>query len=324
MNSAIHYSDFVILGGNCISENMHVDFIDCFKLLLDTNFEILKNDLCESFGLKKIPKRSEEQIVEGVLSTSPKEKDKKIKDKNYYICHVCCMYNTVVKIFDRDLFDAISDKKTPLIVRQNYEYILMHFILDFWNLSSIYSREFGIEIKHKCYAQAYEHFMPIHQFLRQTLYGQVSLDSFSDMHTNSGILVIRQLIEIRIRRAFGIYSYVDSNGNLKPINMSTIFELLKKYNDDIEFPFKLSNIERIYRWSNMYVHSGLYELSWVPYFLELFLRPLSFGKEPNINGYNINSGIRTSKEIVEKIHEELLQQNSNYKIYGGKCECIFK
>ena len=54
---------------------------------------------------------------------------------------------------------------------------------------------------------------------------------------------------IRIRRAFGVLSYLDeSNGNLLPLDLSTVFECLKKYEKSIAHPLKLENIERIYKW----------------------------------------------------------------------------
>ncbi|EIS9525830.1 hypothetical protein L0775_003817 [Clostridioides difficile] len=98
--------------------------------------------------------------------------------------------------------------------------------------------------------------MNLHQVLRQNLYGQQSLHSFVDMETSCSIAIIRQIIELRIRRAFGIIAFLDKDGNVKPLNMSSIFNVLKKYKKDIYFPIDLSNIERIYSWSNMFVHSG--------------------------------------------------------------------
>jgi len=194
--------------------------------------------------------------------------------------------------------------------------------LNFWVLSSEYAESFEVETKHRCSSRTHEHFMPLHQFLRQALFGQVSYDSFTDMHSGCSILVIRQLIEVRLRQAFGVYSYIDNNGKLIPLSMSTLFDALDTYKQNIKFPFELSTIYRIYKWSNMYVHSGLKEYSWVSYFLEKFLRPLSFGEVPNEKGYNINSGIHTTKETIDRIYEFLLKDKQDLKLYGSKCECI--
>ena len=50
--------------------------------------------------------------------------------------------------------------------------------------------------------------MSVHQVLRQSLFGQASFDSFADMEISASIAVIRQLVELRLRRAFGVLAYI--------------------------------------------------------------------------------------------------------------------
>lgn len=66
---------------------------------------------------------------------------------------------------------------------------------------------------------------------------------------------IKLLLEIlktmlRMRRAFGTISYIDQNDNIKPLDMSKLFEVLKEYEKEMEWPIILSNFERIYKWGN--------------------------------------------------------------------------
>ena len=75
--------------------------------------------------------------------------------------------------------------------------------------------------------------MNLHQVLRQNLYGQQSLHSFVDMETSCSIAIIRQIIELRIRRAFVIIVFLDKDENVKPLNMSSIFNVLKKNKKEI-------------------------------------------------------------------------------------------
>lgn len=136
------------------------------------------------------------------------------------------------------------------------------------------------------------------------------------MEISASIAIIRQLVELRIRRAFGVLSYVDeSNGNLRPLDLSIVFECIKKYEKNIEFPLKLENIERIYKWANMYVHFGKTELSWIPYYIENKLRELSFGQQLN-DGWNVNNGIVVSDKIIQDIHAELLKDKPKLKIFS--------
>lgn len=147
--------------------------------------------------------------------------------------------------------------------------------------------------------------MPLHQVLRQTLYTPYSYNSFSDLEICASIPVIRQLIEIRLRRAFGCMAYIDENENLVPLDMSTLLKSLKRHRTEITFPINLQSIERIYKWSNQYVHSGKEDFRWIPYFLEFVLRPLSFGNKDK-HGFNIKNGISTTQAVIKQIHQELI------------------
>ena len=79
----IKYGDYIFLGCNVIPGELQVSFLDYFKFLLDTNFEDLEKQLQESLEIKKFQQRSNEQIIEGIIATTPKELEKKRKNKNY-------------------------------------------------------------------------------------------------------------------------------------------------------------------------------------------------------------------------------------------------
>ena len=170
----------------------------------------------------------------------------------------------------------------------------------------------------------YIHYMPVHRVLRQTLYGQVSCNSFTNMEISASIAVIRQLIELRIRRAFGVLSYIDpESGGLIPLELSKLFDVIKAHKEQITFPLKIENIERIYKWSNMYVHSGKCELSWIPYYIETILKELSFGQKTE-HSWDVKNGITTTNEVIERILDELLVGHPKYKIYACKPECVIR
>lgn len=220
----------------------------------------------------------------------------------------------------------MSKEETPQITLHNYEHILKWMLIDSEELCNLYNNIMKSDFKYKANIDnRYTHYMPIHQILRQSLFGQVSAHSFSDMEISASIAVIRQLIEIRIRRAFGVVSYIDSQGNLIPLDLSKIFEVIKRHKQEIEFPIAIENIERIYKWANMYIHSGRQELSWIPYFIEAVLKELSFGKWEE-NQWDIKNGISTTQSIVDEIHKELLAtvNNSDLKIYSCKLELTLK
>lgn len=322
----IKYGDYICLGWNAAPEELQVSFLDYFKFLLETNFEGLENQLKELLGIKKFPRRSNEQLIEGIIATTPKELEKKRKDKNYYICNAICLFETIKRIFTKDLYDTLIKEGTPQIALHNYEHILRWMLIDSGELCNLYNNNMKSDFKYEAnIAGRYTHHMPIHQILRQSLFGQVSAHSFADLEISASIAVIRQLIEIRIRRAFGAISYIDSQENLVPLDLSRIFEVVKRHKQEIEFPVAIENIERIYKWANIYIHSGLQELSWIPYFIETVLKELSFGKWEG-DKWDVKNGISTTQSVIDAIYNELLNASTrdDLKIYSCKPELTLK
>ncbi|WP_277259103.1 hypothetical protein [Phascolarctobacterium succinatutens] len=81
-------------------------------------------------------------------------------------------------------------------------------------------------------------------------------------------------------------------------------------------------IERIYKWANMYVHSGKIEHSWI-YYIENKLKELSFGQQRN-DGWNGNNGIVVSDIIIQTVHAELLKDKLKLRIFLCVTECASK
>ena len=82
-------------------------------------------------------------------------------------------------------------------------------------------------------------------------------------------------------------------------------------------------IERIYKWANMYVHSGKTELSWIPYYIENKLKELSF-EQQRIDRLNDNNGIVLSDIIIQTVHAELLKDRPKLKIFSCVPKCARK
>lgn len=323
MKEEIKYGDFVALGWNAVPEEMQVDFLSYLNYFVNSGVAELENRLTTQFELKSLPKRSVDEILEGILACSPKELEKKRKGENYYICNALCLLEVVKKIFDRDLYAVLSKPGIPSIMLHNYCHILKWVLMDSEELCNQYSNFILGDTKYPSNIDSrYIHYMPVHQVLRQALYGQVSCNSFVDMEISASIAVIRQLIELRIRRAFGVLSYFEKESEkLIPLDLSKLFEVIKTHKEEISFPLKLENIERIYKWSNMYVHSGKCELSWIPYYVETILKELSFGQTVG-NSWDVKNGIATTVEVIQQIHNELLEGHPKYKIFACKPECV--
>ena len=325
MKSPIEYGDYLFLGANTLPEEMQVNFLDYLKYFVESGATILEKQLIEKFNVKSLPKRNANQIIEGVLACSPTDLARKRKDKNYYLCNAVCLIETLKNIFNADLYDKLKSLSVPSIALYNYEHILQWMLIDSGELCNLYSNNVLQDFTYCSHMDArYIHYMSVHQVLRQALFGQVSFNSFADMEISASIAVIRQLVELRIRRAFGVISYIEKDsGRLVPLDLSRIFDCLKKYQNDIEFPLKIENIERTYKWANMYTHSGICELSWIPYYIETILRKFSFG-EITEKGWDVKNAISISDAVLQRIYEELLINQPNLEIYRCKPECTIR
>ena len=304
------YENFLLIGANALPDAMQVDFLNYLEWLMKDNFAPLENELKNRLEINKLQKRSNEQLIEGMIVTSQKEFDKKTQDKNFYICHALSVLYVMRQIFTHDFFDILritaSDKHTKFLANE-YEQILRHILLDVEDLCSLYSRTIKKESKYQSYIRSrYIHTAAVHQVLRQGLYGNISFHSFSDKEISATIGTIRQLIELRIRKSFGVMAFEDQKGNICPLDMSMLFGVIKKYQRDIRFPIKLENIIRIYKWANSFVHSGLGDYNWVPFLIEFILRNLSFGEEKDY-GWNINNGISMSQKTIDAIRNDLIR-----------------
>lgn len=325
MKSQIEYGDYLWLGANALPEEMQVNFLHYLEYFIESGINILEKKLIETFNVKSLPKRNAEQIIEGVLACTPADLESKRKNKNYYLCHAICLLETLKNIFNVDLYNKLKSLPLTSIALYNYEHILHWILVDVEELYNLYNNNVLQDFKYCNHIdKRYIHCMSVHQVLRQSLFGQVSFNSFTDMEISASIAVIRQLVELRIRRAFGVISYIEKESEkLVPLDLSRVFDCLKKHKNDIEFPLKIENIERIYKWANMYIHSGKCELSWIPYYIETILRKFSFG-EITEKGWDAKNAISTSHAVIQEIYKELLINQPNLEIYSCQLECIIR
>jgi hypothetical protein len=91
----------------------------------------------------------------------------------------------------------------------------------------------------------------------QTIYGRYSGLTHTDRAAFAPVSILRTSIELRMRRAFGIQSYLDPrNENTKPIQMSELFDVVFSFARQIYASVDLHDVNRLYKWSSPYLHAG--------------------------------------------------------------------
>lgn len=125
-------------------------------------------------------------------------------------------------------------------------------------------------------------------------------------HSDVSISVIRQALELRIRRAFGVIAKIDAAETQFPVSLSEIIRAMEPFEKNITMPISLPKIKRINGWANMYLHSGIKEYSWVAPRVLDYLFKFLIGGDPAPGFYfTINSGVITDKKTFESIRSSL-------------------
>ena len=135
----------------------------------------------------------------------------------------------------------------------------------------------------------------------------------------TSVFLLRQSIELRLKNAFGIYKLTDMNGkSIKFPTSRILFQLIKDDPNSIIFPIKISLVEKIYKWSNYYIHLGtipnIWEIEWAHHILE----PLfSSGSYKNIK--SIFGSIKIKRNYYDQIDLKIKKLVGNTEIKIERC-----
>lgn len=131
--------------------------------------------------------------------------------------------------------------------------------------------------------------------------------------------MLRVALETRIRFGFGLLGVLDlSNQTILPLNMSTILAAIKLHESKFKLTIPLQHIERIYGWSNIYVHLGLKHFTWSPIFALDYLNPLLRGGDYP-SGTSVHAGIYIGRTTLLEIQDEA---KSAYQLDPTKYELV--
>lgn len=150
-----------------------------------------------------------------------------------------------------------------------------------------------------------EHIMAFYQGARQTVYGHGSWGlSFADNHADLAIATMRQAVEVRLRRAFGVFGKVrKADDSIHPIPLSDLLDAIDTYKDGVVFPVRFENIKRVNGWTNMYLHAGVKLYAWCPPRALAFLREFLLGKPIQGWTHNSKAGVILDSVTFEKIRD---------------------
>jgi hypothetical protein len=106
--------------------------------------------------------------------------------------------------------------------------------------------------------------------------------------------LLRQTLEIIFRNALKIDLIKSKNNKIVKIQLKDYIEIFKKNKDYIKMNCNIDYIEKIYEWSNYYIHTGyntyLWEIEWAEYIIEKYL---------------INDKIEINNELFISLEEKI-------------------
>lgn len=282
-----------------------------FLSLIDDELVWYENEALKQFGLSKLPKRQSDQLIQQMIGKSPDDDLKKKSNKLYYISNVIAYLHVTRNMLTADFIDKFDIKnKLDDVKIYNYYHLFQALIFD----SLVLLNEYCVNIK-KTEAEygvgkpIVQHTLPLYQSLRQFIYGQSSFHSFIDMEPDVSIVIIRQLIELKIRRAFGVLGWynIDSE-SMTPMPLTHIFDTIKTHQKEIDFSIPLDCLIRIYGWANIFLHIGIKDYVWKHIFVANYIKEFAIGKNDKIN---VSDGIVIPKQVLDEIHNTLENDAKN-------------
>lgn len=288
------------------------------KYLKDGGLDDYLSYAISQMGLKKLPKKSNDQIIQQIISKSPNDLNKKVESAEYYKAHICCIKRVLEDMFLHDTFiddiEKYQVEKDKDMVVYNYYNLLWELLFDMALLIQDYNQVIKkiTPTKFSVGKNLYQRDFTLYQLLPQIIFGQVSFHSFIEREPFVSIALFRQVIELRIRRAFGILgTYDKSKDSFEPLSLGQIFDEIKKHQNEIDFAIPFDNIIRINGWSNIFMHSGMKDYTWTLIFVYRYLHEFIKGRKEG-KSWSAKSGIKLTQETLDKVINGLETKINNY------------
>lgn len=277
---------------------------DKFRALREEQLPWYEQEALKHFGLKRLPQQSADDFIRQSLGKSPNDDNRKRKTKQYYVANVVGYLSVMNKLLNDKFLENFEKQEEDKLVVYNYHRVIRNLLFD----SLVLLNEFSCHVlkdepKYGCGKGYQQHSMTIYQSLRQSIYGQASFHSFIEVQPDLSISLIRQLVELRLRRAFGVLGWYDANiESLEPLPLGALLEVLKRFEKDIDFSMPLDCLIRIYGWSNIFMHTGFKDCSWKHIFVTDYIAEFAMGKREKMS---VKSGISLSADVQHQIVKEL-------------------
>lgn len=275
---------------------------------------------------QRVPKTSNEKLIEGAYPKHFNENAKKIRQPGYYATNAR-IFVDVCNEFAKAISAACKDHRSETYAGRHYS-LLKNMALDAMVLLEDWATH--VLDMTSMYGVGKNFFhgpFEISHAAEQQMVGGSPFLAFPDLASDSGIAIIRVAIETRIRFGFGLFGIIDLKSHtIYPLNLSKIFAAIKSHENHVDLAVPIRHIERLYGWSNLYVHAGQKHYTWSPIFAHRYLVPFLRGRR---GGLNTDDGICIDTATILTIQNEsekaLELDSTKYKLLTWPPErCMVK
>jgi hypothetical protein len=283
--------------------------LEKLRILQSSELVEYQKEALRLFGVRKMPNRGEAQLIEILYYKTLKEKNKREEDLNYYKANLQGFWNTIHWALNDDFLTTALVNHQPGSGKDmfitNWYWLLFGLLKDAVSLLELFEHRNKLtpDDDYLIFKEPIHHFN-LYREMSRVLFAKDPFERFVPHY----IGLLRQLIELRIRHAVGILGRIEvATGAFVPVPMKLIFDVLNKYalEKKIQFDVPIKNVERIYGWSNIHVHSGLHDFSWKYLIAYKYLGPLMLGK--NVRD-SPNYGIQTDRDTLEEIRRTVAER----------------
>ena len=249
-------------------------------------------------------------LVAAALPNSYNDLNKKIKSNAFYRAHAAWFLEEMDHIVDsvpRDINNPVEEQGVGNVLRFTRT-VLMDSVLLFEHWGTFHA---GVPNVYGIGKNQAEHIMAFYQGARQTIYGHGSWKlSFMDNHADLATATIRQVIEVRLRRAFGVMGKIKKiDDSIHPVSLNDLIEAINNHKSNIDFPICFENIKRIDGWANMYLHAALKLYAWCPPRVIAFLRVFLLGDTSAGCVHDSKAGIKLGQATFDAIRNLIKQKH---------------
>ncbi|VVE57435.1 hypothetical protein PHO31112_05194 [Pandoraea horticolens] len=276
--------------------------IDLASWLKAQGIQLFKDAFAQETN-HSVPDLPDERLIEQAYPKGLNEIDKKQAQQAFYASNAKIFSETCAWIAE-GVINASTDARSEPFAYQHYSLLRnlaldAQTLLDDWAaLTQETPAMYGI------WKNSLHDFFQISHAAEQLMFGGSPFFAFADLATDSGAALLRVALETRIRFGFGLLGVLDrSNQTVLPLNMSKVLAAIKLHESKFKLAIPLQHIERIYSWSNIYVHVGLKHFTWSPIFALKYLNPLLRGGDYP-GGTGVNAGIYIDKATLLDIQKE--------------------